>query len=119
MDIKKAASKAVRDKYMQEPLDDNCQYNRDSMEKMFLKGAEWQREQPIPQNIIDEKLTEFFKSEEINDVLRVASYTLICVSTMAIDVNSSNTEISIEFTHKSGKKYKSEMLVTQHEISKQ
>ena len=119
MDIKKAASKAVRDKYMQEPLDDNCQYNRDSMEKMFLKGAEWQREQPIPQNIIDEKLTEFFKSEEINDVLRVASYTLICVSTMAIDVNSSNTEISIEFTHKSGKKYKSEMLVIQHEISKQ
>ena len=118
MDIKKAASKAVKDKYMQEPLDDNCQYNRDSMEKMFLKGAEWQRKQPVPQNVIDEKLTEIFKSEEINDILRVASYTLICVSTIAIDTNSGNTEISIVFTHKNGKDYKSKMMVTQQEISK-
>jgi hypothetical protein len=95
----------------------SCIPNHEMFES-FVDGAEWQSKQPIPQSLIEEKLTEFFKCENIDDIMKFGSYSLVCISTMAIDANSEKTTISIEFTHKSGKKYKSEMLVTQHEILK-
>ena len=116
--LDKAAGEELIHNYVSIASNGDWTYDRNAMINMFKKGAEWQSEQPIQEKVIDEKLTEFFKSEEVEDVLRFASYTLIRVSSIAIDVNSDKTEISIEFTHKNGKTYKSKMLVTQQEISK-
>ena len=116
--LDKAAGAELTHNYVSIAPNGDWTYDRNAMLNMFRKGAMWQSEQPIPEKVIDKELTEFFKSEEIDDVLRFASYTLICVSSMAINTNSGKTEISIEFTHKNGKIYKSKMLVTQQEISK-
>lgn len=82
---------------------------------LFKAGAEWQANQPLSQEQIDIKLSEYINSSKTEDKLQFGLFSLITISSMAIDANSAKTTLSTEFTHK-GKRYKAEMLITQKEV---
>lgn len=84
-------------------------------QKDFIAGAEWQAKQALSQEQIDTKLSEYINSTKTEDKLKIGQFSLITISSMAIDANSAKTTLSTEFTHK-GKRYKAEMLITQKEI---
>lgn len=88
---------------------------KDMRECAFKSGAEWQAKQPLSQEQIDIKLSEYINSTKSEDKLKIGLFSLITISSMAIDANSAKTTLSTEFTHK-GKRYKAEMLITQKEI---
>ena len=74
-----------------------------------------QANQPLSQEHIDIKLSEYINSTKSEDKLKIGQFSLITISSMAIDANSAKTTLSTEFTHK-GKRYKAEMLITQKEV---
>lgn len=77
----------------------------------FEAGVEWAQKQEQ----LDLKLAEYINSTELDDKLKLGEYSLVSISSMAIDINSAKTTLSTEFTH-NGKRYKAEMLITQKEI---
>lgn len=78
---------------------------------VFEAGVEWAQKQEQ----LDLKLAEYINSTELDDKLKLGEYSLVSISSMAIDINLAKTTLSTEFTH-NGKRYKAEMLITQKEI---
>lgn len=81
----------------------------------FKAGAEWMAKQPLAQDQIDTKLSEYINSTELDDKIKLGQYSLVSISSMAIDANSATTTLSTEFTHKD-KRYEAKMVITQKEI---
>lgn len=90
-------------------------YDRNAMINMFKKGAEWQAKQPLTEEQVDTKLSEYIDSTEFEAKLKLAEYSVISISGMAIDANSAKTTLGVEFDH-NGKRYEAEMVITQKEI---
>lgn len=111
MNIQEAAKEYADGQY--EPTDRGILYGETQND--FVAGAEWQVNQTLPQEQIDTKLSEYINSTKVEDKLKIGQFSLITISSMAIDANSAKTTLSTEFTHK-GKRYKAEMLITQKEI---
>lgn len=109
--IEEAAKKFADGVY--QPIDRGILHKE--IQKDFIAGAEWQAKQALSQEQIDTKLSEYINSTKTEDKLKIGQFSLIIISSMAIDANSAKTTLSTEFTHK-GKRYKAEMLITQKEI---
>ena len=109
--LKEAARKYADEIY--DPDDRDVLYKE--TQKDFVAGAKWQANQPLSQEQIDIKLSEYINSTKSEDKLKIGQFSLITISSMAIDANSAKTTLSTEFTHK-GKRYKAEMLITQKEV---
>lgn len=88
---------------------------QENMRREFYSGAEWQAMQALSQEQIDTTLSDYINSTKAEDKLQFGLFSLISISSMAIDANSAKTTLSTEFTHKD-KRYKAEMLITQKEV---
>lgn len=71
--------------------------------------------QSLSEEQINEKMAEYINSTELESKLKLAQYSLVAISGMAIDANSAETTLSSEFTH-NGKRYEAKMSITQKEV---
>ena len=69
----------------------------------------------VSDELLEEKILACFKNESAEFKLKLAQYTLVVLSEMAIDANSKTTTVSTEFTYK-GQRRSAEMVITYKDI---
>lgn len=115
--MKTAEDKAIEAYEENQKQKKKYQIEDDAWMDWFTMGYEQAEKdtQSLSEEQINEKMTGYINSTELESKLKLAQYSLVAISGMAIDANSAETTLSSEFTH-NGKRYEAKMLITQKEV---